>query len=250
VSGQLQAPGGLRPGKQPPGTHWIGSLGGPWVDLKVLEKRYLAHSLVTIPTEVSRIHNLQYVRCRLWNAVIVRRILRDTTDRAQTTTQLACRLRNTAFVSLYRKTPLSKHCRRADLAEEAVVRHLHLFTTKHPQTRHKVQEGCTFMTCLSTDFNTADKLDLQDKRTGRLQDWFSRTVPSKNIVLNPNGATHSAKLNYWTSFPVKPALLIDTAPSHQPDTGTCTNKDVRTFLFMTYCNTLPVAWSVQPLLGW
>jgi hypothetical protein len=111
------------PQKQPPGIQWTGSLGSPWVDLEVFEKSSLAQSLVTVPTELSRIRNLQQVRRRLWNALTVRRILRDTADWAQTTTQLACRLWHAAFVRLYLKTPLSKRCRRADLAEEAVVLH-------------------------------------------------------------------------------------------------------------------------------
>jgi hypothetical protein len=64
VSGQLHAPAALPPGKEPPGTHWIGG----WVDLRAglneMEKRKFltlpglelrplgrpAHKLVAIPT--------------------------------------------------------------------------------------------------------------------------------------------------------------------------------------------------------
>jgi hypothetical protein len=39
VSGQLHAPAALPPGKQPPGTHWIGGWVGPRACLDDLDKR-------------------------------------------------------------------------------------------------------------------------------------------------------------------------------------------------------------------
>jgi hypothetical protein len=39
VSGQLQDPAALTPGKEPPGTHWIGGWVGPRAGLDDLEKR-------------------------------------------------------------------------------------------------------------------------------------------------------------------------------------------------------------------
>jgi hypothetical protein len=39
VSGQLHAPATLLPGKEPPGTHWIGGWVGPRAGLDMVEKR-------------------------------------------------------------------------------------------------------------------------------------------------------------------------------------------------------------------
>jgi hypothetical protein len=39
VSGQLHAPAALPPGKEPPGTHWIGGWMAPRAGLENLEKR-------------------------------------------------------------------------------------------------------------------------------------------------------------------------------------------------------------------
>jgi hypothetical protein len=38
MSGQLHAPAALLPGKQPPGTHWIGGWVGPRADLDDVER--------------------------------------------------------------------------------------------------------------------------------------------------------------------------------------------------------------------
>jgi hypothetical protein len=39
VSGQLHVPVALPPGKEPPGTHWIGGWAGPTAVLDAVEKR-------------------------------------------------------------------------------------------------------------------------------------------------------------------------------------------------------------------
>ena len=114
-----------------------------------------------------------------------------------------------------RKTPLLQHCRRADLAVQLqYVRHP---PSLHHQTRHKAQEGCRFMTCLSTELNAADKLNLQGKRTGSLQDWFPRTLPSIHIALNPDAVQNSiAERHYLFSCIYRSILSRPHKRAHLP----------------------------------
>jgi hypothetical protein len=61
LSGQLHARTALPPGKEPPGTHWIGGWVGPLVARDAVEKRKSCTPgnrirAVPVPTELSRLH--------------------------------------------------------------------------------------------------------------------------------------------------------------------------------------------------